>query len=292
MHVSLIGAPNAGKSTLLNNVIGTKVSIVSPKVQTTRTVISGIYTEGDTQLIFFDTPGIFVPKQGRRLEQAIVKAAWKGVNDADKIVILVDAKKGICGDLRMIIKELSNYPASVIVVINKIDLVDRESLLALASELNELHDFERTFMISALKGNGTEDFVSYLCGAASVGMWMYDEDQISTAPLRFLAAELVREGLFYRLHEEIPYFLTVDTEKWDEDDEMVTAHILIYVSNERQKKIVIGQGGKHVRDVGIRARKELAGMLEKQVNLYTHVKVKEGWVDRPEFYQAMGLDFE
>lgn len=294
MYVALVGAPNAGKSTLLNRIIGSKVSIVSPKVQTTRTIINGIHTEGDTQLIFYDTPGIFMPHKNRRLEQLIVKAAWRGFDEADVLALLVDAKQGICDNVRLILDKLNatNMRSNAVLILNKIDMVAPETLLTLSQSLHEAYDFSKTFMISALKGDGTHDVLEYFLQQAPLGAWMFAEDQISSAPMRFLAAELVREGLFHRLHRELPYALTVDTEQWKEEDGVVTIHVIIYIERASQKKIVIGKAGKNLKDIGKRARLELEKILEQKVRLYSHVKVKERWVESPDFATSLGLDGE
>jgi GTP-binding protein Era len=288
--VTLIGAPNVGKSTLLNALVGSKVSIVTPKVQTTRTLVRGIALEGAAQIIFIDTPGIFVPR--RRLDRAMVTTAWGGAHDADIVGVLVDAKRGLDADTAAIFSRLANVAAPKILVINKVDLVDKKSLLALVQSLNEQGVFAATFMVSALSGDGVGDVKIWLAAHVAQGPWHYPEDQISDAPLRSLAAEITREKLFLRLHQELPYQSTVETDIWkDLKDGAVRIEQTIYVARESQRKIVLGKGGQTIKNIGADARKEIADTLEKPVHLFLFVKVREGWADDPERYREMGLEF-
>jgi GTP-binding protein Era len=288
--VTLIGAPNVGKSTLLNALVGSKVSIVTPKVQTTRTLVRGIALEGAAQIIFIDTPGIFVPR--RRLDRAMVTTAWGGAHDADIVGVLIDAKRGLDADTAAIFSRLANVAAPKILVINKVDLVDKKSLLALVQSLNEQGVFAATFMVSALSGDGVGDVKIWLAGHVAQGPWHYPEDQISDAPLRSLAAEITREKLFLRLHQELPYQSTVETDIWkDLKDGAVRIEQTIYVARESQRKIVLGKGGQTIKNIGADARKEIADTLEKPVHLFLFVKVREGWADDPERYREMGLEF-
>jgi GTP-binding protein Era len=288
--VTLIGAPNVGKSTLLNALVGSKVSIVTPKVQTTRTLVRGIALEGAAQIIFIDTPGIFVPR--RRLDRAMVTTAWGGAHDADLVGVLVDAKRGLDADTAAIFSRLANVAAPKILVINKVDLVDKKSLLALVQSLNEQGVFAATFMVSALSGDGVGDVKIWLAGHVAQGPWHYPEDQISDAPMRSLAAEITREKLFLRLHQELPYQSTVETDIWkDLKDGAVRIEQTIYVARESQRKIVLGKGGQTIKNIGADARKEIADTLEKPVHLFLFVKVREGWADDPERYREMGLEF-
>ena len=288
--VALIGAPNAGKSTLLNQLVGAKVSIVSRKVQTTRTVIRGIALEGASQVIFVDTPGIFAPK--RRLDRAMVTSAWGGAGDADAICLLVDARKGVDDEVEAILAKLPQLRAPKILVLNKIDSIDHERLLGLAADLNTRLPFSETFMISALKGYGVPKFREKLAALMPSGPWLYPEDQISDAPLRALAAEITREKLFERLHDELPYQSTVETELWkDQPDGSARVEQTIFVTREGQKKIVIGEGGKTIKSIGSAARKEIMEAAEQKVHLFLFVKVRENWGDDPERYREMGLEF-
>ena len=288
--IGLVGAPNAGKSTLLNALVGSKVSIVSPKVQTTRSIVRGICIDDKSQLVFVDTPGIFSPKQ--TLERAIVDAAWQGANEADVLALVVDARKGICKNTQLILQSLKNHPGKTCLILNKTDTVKAHELLPLTKELNEAYPFERTFMVSALKHDGVEDIKAYFAKEVPQGPWHYPEDQISDAPLRFLAAEIVREQLFMQLQQELPYHLTVMTEHMEENaNGSLKIHVMIYVTRDSQKQIVIGKGGARLKNVGERARSELTKALDRKVHLFTFVKVKKDWLDRPEMYQDMGLEF-
>jgi len=276
--IALLGSPNAGKSTLLNQLIGGKVAIVSPKVQTTRTTMNGICIEGNAQLVFIDTPGIFIPS--KPLERAIVRAAWEGFKAADQIAVIVDSKRGICKNTRQIIESLQQKNARAILVLNKIDLIKPHTLLALAQELNGFGIFDETFMISALKGDGVPDLRKYFAKNAPVSPWHYDDDMMTDAPLRFLAAEITREQLFLRLNEELPYSLSVQVEKWEEKDNgSVAIHQMIYVMKETQKMIIVGKGGNMIKLIGEKARKEIEKMLGQKVHLYLFVKVQENWTE-------------
>ncbi|MGQ9369944.1 GTPase Era [Azospirillum sp. A39] len=290
--VALVGAPNAGKSTLLNALIGAKVSIVSPKVQTTRTRVLGITVTGDSQLLFVDTPGIFKPK--RRLDRAMVAAAWQGAGDADLIGVLVDAsRRGIDDDTRGIIGRLKEEKRQAILVLNKIDLVrQRETLLALTEELNREAPFTDTFMVSATTGDGVDDLRAFLAQRVPEGPWLYPEDQISDMPMRLLAAEITREKLFLQLHQELPYSVTVETESWEEfQDGSVKISQVVFVQRESQKAIVLGKGGQRIKQIGQAARSDLEAMLERRVHLMLFVKVREDWLEDPERYGVWGLDF-
>jgi GTP-binding protein Era len=288
--VALIGAPNAGKSTLLNALVGAKVSIVTQKVQTTRMPVRGIVMAGKAQIVFVDTPGIFVPK--RRLDRAMVGAAWQGATDADLVALLIDAQRGLDDGTREIFGKLSEVRQPKILILNKIDLVPRENLLALTAQANELQRFERTFMISATTGDGVADVRDYFAGAMPKGSWLYPEDEISDIPMRLMAAEITREKLYLRLHEELPYQSTVETDSWKEmRDGSVRIEQTIYVERDGQKKIVLGQGGKMVKSISMDARKEISAEIEKKVHLFLHVKVREGWGEDPERYRGIGLEF-
>ncbi|MAS15167.1 MAG: GTPase Era [Nitratireductor sp.] len=288
--VALIGAPNAGKSTLLNQLVGAKVSIVTHKVQTTRAIVRGIATHENAQIVFIDTPGIFNPR--RTLDRAMVTTAWGGAKDADIVALLIDAERGIKGDAAAILEKLKDVAQPKILILNKIDRVKRETLLELAARANEAVDFERTFMISALQGSGCDDLLAYLSETLPVGPWYYPEDQLSDLPMRQLAAEITREKLFLRLHQELPYAIHVETEKWEErKDGSVRIDQVVYVERDSQKKIVLGHKGSAIRAVGQAAREELAGILEQKVHLFLFVKVREGWGNDPERFREMGLEF-
>lgn len=288
--VALIGAPNAGKSTLLNRLVGAKVSIVTHKVQTTRAIVRGIATHEATQIVFVDTPGIFRPR--RRLDSAMVTTAWGGAKDADIIAVLIDAERGIRGDAETLLDNLSGVRRPLVLVLNKIDRVKRETLLALAADANARASFERTFMVSALDGSGCNDLLDHIAAALPEGPWYYPEDQLSDLPMRQLAAEITREKLYLRLHQELPYSSHVETEKWeDKKDGSVRVDQVIYVERESQKKILLGAKGATIRAIGQAAREELTGILEQKVHLFLFVKVRENWGDDPERYREMGLDF-
>ncbi|MBO6719242.1 MAG: GTPase Era [Rhizobiaceae bacterium] len=288
--VALIGAPNAGKSTLVNRLVGAKVSIVTHKVQTTRAIVRGIATRGVTQIVFVDTPGIFKPR--RRLDEAMVTTAWGGAKDADLVLVLVDAEYGLKGDALAMLERLGDIRQPKVLVLNKIDRIARDRLLELTAKANELAAFERTFMISALTGSGCDDLLDYLASALPEGPWYYPEDQLSDLPMRQLAAEITREKLFLRLHEELPYSSHVENEKWEErPDGSVRIEQVIYVERDSQKKIVIGRKGETIRAIGEASRKEMAEILEQKVHLFLFVKVREKWGDDPERYREMGLEF-
>ncbi len=288
--VAVIGAPNVGKSTLVNALVGGKVTIVSPKVQTTRSLVRGIALEGNAQLIFVDTPGLFAPR--RRLERAMVKTAWSGAQDADIALLVVDAKRGLDADTGAILDRLATLAARKALVLNKIDVVAKPILLDLARTVNARVAFAATFMISALTGDGIADLKAWLAHEVPEGPWLYPEDQISDAPLRSLAAEITREKLFLRLHQELPYRSTVETEAWKEQpDGSVRIEQTIYVERESQRKIVLGKGGQTIKAIGSDARKEIADLIGQPVHLFLFVKIREDWADDPERYREMGLEF-
>jgi GTP-binding protein Era len=288
--VALIGAPNAGKSTLVNQLVGTKVSIVTHKVQTTRAIVRGIATHGAAQIVFVDTPGIFRPR--RRLDRAMVSTAWGGAKDADLVLVLIDAERGIKGDAEAILDSLAGVRQPKALVLNKVDRVRPENLLKLAAAANEKAEFERTFMISALTGSGCRDLLDWLAQRLPEGPWYYPEDQISDLPMRQLAAEITREKLYLRLHQELPYSSHVETEKWEENkDGSVRIEQVIYIERGSQKRIVLGHKGETIRAIGEAARKEIGEILEQKVHLFLFVKVRENWGDDPERYREMGLDF-
>jgi GTP-binding protein Era len=288
--VALIGAPNAGKSTLLNALVGSKVTIVSHKVQTTRALIRGIALEGKAQLIFVDTPGIFSPK--RRLDRAMVTTAWSGAHEADLVGVLIDARKGLDEEAEALLARLAEVKPTKILILNKIDLVPRETLLLLTKIANDKAKFDSTFMISALTGDGVADLKRWLASRMPESPWLYPPDQMSDAPLRQLAAEITREKLFERLHQELPYHSTVETESWKElRGGDIRIEQTIYVERESQRKIVIGKGGQTLKSIGESARREIAEIVEHKVHLFLFVKVREGWGDDPERYRAMGLEF-
>jgi GTP-binding protein Era len=288
--VALIGAPNAGKSTLLNQLVGAKVSIVTHKVQTTRAIVRGVATHGSAQIVFVDTPGIFSPR--RRLDRAMVTTAWGGAKDADLVLVLIDAERGIRGDAEAMLTALGNVRHPKVLILNKIDRVKHETLLALAAEANAGAVFERTFMISALNGSGCADLLDFVAGRLPEGPWYYPEDQISDLPMRQLAAEITREKLYLRLHQELPYSSHVETEKWEEKkDGSVRIEQVIYVERDSQKKILLGHKGETIKAIGQAARKEIAEILEQKVHLFLFVKVRGNWGDDPERYREMGLEF-
>jgi len=288
--VALIGAPNAGKSTLINRLVGSKVSIVSRKVQTTRTLVRGIAIEGNSQIIFVDTPGIFAPK--RRLDRAMVTSAWSGAGDAEFVALLIDVRRGIDEEVDAILQKLPSISQPVALIMNKIDLVERERLLSLAQELNDRFKFIETFMVSAENGDGVPHIREVLARLMPPGPWLYPEDQVSDAPLRMLAAEITREKLFERLHDELPYQLTVETESWQErKDGSVRIEQTIYVARETHRKIILGKGGQSIKAIGEQARREIAVEIEAPVHLFLFVKVRENWVNDPARYREMGLEF-
>ena len=288
--VALIGATNAGKSTLVNRLVGAKVSIVSHKVQTTRAIVRGIAIHDNAQIVFMDTPGIFKPR--RRLDRAMVTTAWGGAKDADFIMFLIDSERGLKGDAETILEGLKEVHQPKILVLNKVDRVKPEDLLKLTAAVNEVVKFERTFMISALNGSGCEDVMNYLAAALPEGPWYYPEDQISDLPMRQLAAEITREKLFLRLHQELPYSSHVETEKWEErKDGSVRIEQVIYVERDSQKKIALGKNGEAIKAISMASRKELSDILEQPVHLFLFVKVRENWGDDPARFREMGLDF-
>lgn len=291
--VALIGEPNAGKSTLLNRVVGVKVSIVTHKVQTTRTRIRGVCMEGAAQIVFVDTPGIFPPR--RRLDRSMVKAAWGGASDADIIVLLIEAHRGLTEGVQAIIDRLKDEMPKgqpVALAINKIDRVKTETLLALAQAANQSFPFARTFMISAEKGYGVVDLREWLAATLPEGPWFYPEDQIADLPMRMIAAEMTREKLTLRLHEELPYQLTVETEKWeDKPDGTTRIDQVVYVARDGHKGIVLGNKGETIKAIGQAARAEISAFLGRTVHLFLQVKLRPNWLDEPERYTEMGLDF-
>ncbi|SEN69171.1 GTPase Era [Bradyrhizobium sp. OK095] len=288
--VALIGAPNVGKSTLVNALVGAKVTIVSRKVQTTRALIRGIVIENNAQIILVDTPGIFLPK--RRLDRAMVSTAWSGAHDADLVCVLLDAKAGIDEEAEAILTKVASVKHEKILVINKVDLVQREKLLALAQAANERMPFAKTFMIAAISGDGVDDLRTTLAEIVPPGPFLYPEDQMSDAPMRQLAAEITREKIFRKLHQELPYQSTVETDKWEErKDKSVRIEQTIFVERESQRKIVLGAGGATIKSIGADSRKELAEIVGVPVHLFLFVKVRENWGDDPDRYREMGLEF-
>jgi GTP-binding protein Era len=290
-YVALIGAPNSGKSTLLNRLVGRKLAIVTPKAQTTRTRFLGIAIEAATQIIYVDTPGIFIPR--RRLDRAMVAAAWSGAEDADETLLLVDASRAIAEDTRRILDRLAERGRRSVLALNKIDRVRRDSLLVLADRLSREGRFDPIFMISALTGDGVEDVKRHLAASLPPGPWLFPEDQLSDAPERLIAAEVTREQVFLQLHDELPYASTVETEKWqDRPDGSVRIEQVIYVQRPGQRAIVLGEAGQRIKAIGARARAELERMLERRVHLFLFVKVRQNWVEDRERFDALGLDYE
>jgi GTP-binding protein Era len=288
--IALIGAPNVGKSTLINALVGTKVAIVSHKVQTTRTLLRGIAMAGNAQLIFIDTPGIFAPK--RRLDRAMVAGAWSGAADADIVCALIDAKRGLDSEASAVFERLSASAQRKILIVNKIDLVEKPSLLTLVKDASERSSFAATFLVSALSGDGIADLKTWFAANVPDGPWHYPEDQITDAPLRQLAAEITREKLYHRLHQELPYQSSVETTDWKElKDGSVRIEQTIYVERQSQRKIVLGKAGQTIKAIGAEARREIAAITEQGVHLFLFVKVREGWGDDPERYREIGLEF-
>jgi GTP-binding protein Era len=286
----VIGAPNVGKSTFVNAMVGSKVTIVTQKVQTTRTTIRGIAIEGSSQLIFVDTPGIFSPR--RRLDRAMVTVAWSGAKDADVVALIMDAQRGLHDETPSIMDKLADARAVKILVVNKVDLVDKPDLLGLVSEANERTKFDATFMVASQSGYGVADVKHWLAARVPPGPWLYPEDQISDAPMRALAAEITREKIYLRLHQELPYHSTVETDSWKElRDGSVRIEQTIFVERESQRKIALGKGGQAIKAIGAAAREEIAQLIEKPVHLFLFVKVREGWADDPARYREMGLEF-
>jgi GTPase len=292
--VALIGEPNAGKSTLLNKMVGAKVSIVTHKVQTTRARIRGVAMEGSAQIVFVDTPGLFRPR--RRLDRAMVKAAWGGASDADVVVLLIEAHRGLTEGAKSIVERIANelpQGMPIALAINKIDRVKAESLLGLAEEMNGAYPFAKTFMISAERGYGVADLREWLAGQLPEGEWFYPEDQIADLPMRMIAAEMTREKLTLRLHEELPYQLTVETEKWeDKPDGSTRIDQIVYVARDGHKGIVLGNKGETIKAIGQASRAEISAFLDRTVHLFLQVKVRPNWLDEPERYSEMGLDFK
>jgi len=288
--IAVIGAPNVGKSTLVNAMVGSKVTIVTPKVQTTRAIIRGIAIENDAQLIFVDTPGIFAPR--RRLDRAMVAVAWSGAHDADIIALMIDAGRGLGEETVGIMAKLADIGAIKILIVNKIDLVAKPTLLSLVRDANDRITFAATFMVSALSGDGVAEVKRWLAAYVPSGPWLYPADQISDAPMRALAAEITREKIYLRLHQELPYRSTVETDVWKElRDGSVRIEQTIFVERESQRKIVLGKGGQAIKSIGEEARKDIAMLIEKPVHLFLFVKVREGWADDPARYREMGLEF-
>lgn len=295
--VALIGAPNAGKSTLLNGLVGSHVAIVSPKVQTTRSRMTGICMAGNTQIAFVDTPGIFAPR--RRLDRAMVAAAWTAIEDSDAVVLVVDAERAaksrthIDPESAEIVSGLKTRNVEGILVLNKIDLVRRDALLAVTAAHDAAGCFVKVFMVSASKGDGVDDLKAHLAGLMPPGPWFYPPDQLSDIPMRLLASELTREQAFLQLHQELPYGLTVETETWEErEDGTARVDQTIYVARDTHKGMVVGKGGARVKKIGEASRVQLERMLGRRVHLFLHVKVKSDWMERPEHYRAIGLDFK
>jgi GTP-binding protein Era len=290
-YVALIGAPNAGKSTLLNRLVGRKLAIVTPKAQTTRSRLLGIAIEGPAQIVFVDTPGIFGPR--RRLDRAMVSAAWSGAEDADETVLLVDAARGVDRDTRRILDRLAGRGRKSLLALNKIDLVRRDTLLGLVATLSKEGRFDPVFMISGLSGDGVEDLRRHLAAAVPSGPWLFPEDQLSDAPERLIAAEVTREQVFLQLHDELPYASTVETESWeDRRDGSVRIEQVIYVERQSQRAIVLGDRGQRIKAIGARARVALEQMLERRIHLFLFVKVRQNWGEDRERFAALGLDYD
>lgn len=288
--VALVGAPNAGKSTLVNQLVGAKVSIVTHKVQTTRALVRGIVIHRNAQVVLVDTPGIFKPK--KRLDRAMVSTAWNGAKDADITLVIIDAQAGLNENAENLLTQIENLHMPKILVLNKVDRVNPPRLLELTAKINDKVKFDRTFMISALNGSGCADILDYITETVPEGPWYYPEDQISDMPMRQLAAEITREKLYLRLHDELPYSSTVETESWEErKDHSVKIGQVIYVERDSQKKIVLGHKGETIKAIGQAARKEISDILEQKVHLFLFVKVRENWSDDPERFREMGLDF-
>lgn len=288
--IALVGAPNAGKSTLLNSLVGTKVSIVTHKAQTTRAQIRGVVTLDESQVVFIDTPGIFAPK--RRLDRAMVHSAWTGAGDADFVALIVDAERGVTPELESLLEGLTRIRHEKVLVLNKIDTMPREKLLAISEKLNSYTRFERTFMISALRGDGVADFLNWAAKRVPLGPWHFPEDQLTDLSLAITAAEVTREKLFLRIHDEIPYNVTVETEGFEiQKDGSYKISQVVYVTRDTHKKIVLGAGGQTIKIIGAESRKELIEIFETNVHLFIFVKVREKWGDDPERYREMGLDW-
>lgn len=288
--IAIIGAPNAGKSTLVNALVGAKVTIVSHKVQTTRALVRGIVTEGPAQIVLVDTPGLFAPK--RRLDRAMVTAAWGGAADADRVLLLIDVRRGIDEAVEAIVDKLGDVRQPVDLVLNKVDLIEPRKLLDLAAALATRARFDRTFMISALSGSGVGDLRKHLAEIVPPGPWHYPEDEISDLPARMLASEITREKLYKRLNDELPYDSTVETDSYQErKDGSIRIEQTIYVVREGQRKIMLGKGGETIKAISTAAREELSKLFEVPVHLFLFVKVRENWGNEPERYERMGLEF-
>jgi len=289
--VAVVGAPNAGKSTLINDLVGSKVTIVSPKVQTTRNRILGVVVEGETQIILVDTPGIFsTPK--RRLEKAMVRSAWESLSDADGIMVIVDANRKNFEETETILAKLEHHKTRVVLVLNKIDLISKDNLLSLAQAFSRPF-IDQIFMVSALKGNGTQAIKDYWSARLPEGPWLFPEDQLSDLSERLLSAEITREEIFNRLHQELPYSIWVETENWEEfKDGSVKINQVIYVQRESQKPIVLGHGGNQIKAIGAAARRQLTAILKRPIHLFLQVKVRGNWIENPRLYASVGLDFK
>ena len=293
--VALIGAPNSGKSTLINALVGEKVSIVTRKAQTTRSTVRGVVMRGEAQIVFVDTPGLFAPK--RRLDRAMVASAWGAAGDADVLALLIDAKKeaahaGVSEETQAILDALRESRKPQLLLLNKIDMIERGKLLELSARVNAAHRFDETFMISAMTRDGLDRLLDRLVGMTPPGPWLYPEDQITEAPIRSLAAEITREKLFERLHDELPYQATVETDSWkDQPDGSARVEQTVFVTREGHRKIVIGEGGRTIKAIGTAARKDIIAAHGANVHLFLHVKVRENWLDDPERYRALGLEF-
>ncbi len=286
---AIIGAPNAGKSTLLNALVGSKIAIVTHKVQTTRAAIRAIAVEGNSQVVFVDTPGIFEPR--RELDEAMVDAAWAGAEDADVVALIIDAPRGLNASVERIIEGLEKNRQNAVLILNKVDLLKRDRLLALTAKMMDRFSFSQTFMISALTGSGVDDIRTYLAEKMPDGPWLYPEDQLADIPTKLLAAEITREKLYLKLHDELPYALTVETETWQiKKDGSVRTDQIIYVERDSQRRILLGHKGETIRDIGSKAREELAEILGHKVHLFLFVKVRKNWQQDPERLRMMGLD--
>ena len=281
LTVALAGAPNAGKSTLTNYLVGEKISIISPKVQTTRDLIRGVFVEGDTQIILVDTPGVFIPKKARLLERKIVKTAWSGIRDAELVCLLIDATEGFNNKIKIILDEFKKKEINNILVLNKVDAVKKPTLLELTKKITDYYpDFKEIFMISAKTGEGVDKLKQYILNQATEGEWVFKNDELTDIPLKFLASEITREKLFLKLDKELPYNVDVETEKWEEfDNGDIKIQQVIYVSRENQKSIILGKRGQLIKEVGTEARQELSKFLEKKVHLFLFVKLKTDWIE-------------
>lgn len=289
-QIAIVGAPNAGKSTLVNHLVGQKVSIVSPKVQTTRSILRGIMVEDNTQIVFIDTPGIFIPKKSRSLERAIAKCAWNELRDSDNICLIVDAKEGVSDKIKKVAEELQNDKKRAILLINKVDVAGDKNTFQIAEEMNKYNIFDEIFPISAKTGKGVEELKQYLISKAPEGIWMYGEDEITDAPMRFLASEITREKIFLHMSKELPYSITVETESWKTKDNGINEiNQIIYVQKDSQKGIVLGKKGSMIKQLGEEARKDIEELIGGKVFLKLFVKVKEDWTLDREQYEYMGL---